>query len=402
MLIWMAMLVPVITSVILLLFFRRKTVWWEFLLPFLVSIVCIQTSKMVAVSVATTDTEYWGSYGATAAYYEAWNERVSCRHPEYCTRTVTDLDGHTSTESYQCGWEHAYDVDYHSPYWELQDSIGETFPVDMGLFESLAKRWGNRTFVDLNRHYHSIDGDKYVTKWDGRDETLEPVVTKHSYVNRVQASSSIFKFSKVTLQEKSEYGLYDYPSVSTYCPSIMGTGPKAEIGNRYLDVWNAKMGPKRQVRMWVLIFQNQSSQAGILQEAYWNGGNKNEVVVCIGTDKQWNVTWCKAFSWTEKTGLLASIRDRVTGNGKELLDLGKVAKITVEETSKGFLRRQFHEFDYLTVEPGGWAIVWTFVITIAVNIGISFYVVGNRFEDKPVGFAERIFQGRSSQRRRML
>jgi hypothetical protein len=54
----------------------------------------------------------------------------------------------------------------------------------------------------------------------------------------------------------------------------------------------------------------------------------------------------------------------------------------VEEVSKGFVRREFKEFDALTVEPGGWAVFWTFIVTVLVNIGVSFYVIGNEFSNE--------------------
>jgi hypothetical protein len=379
------MLIPVVTAIVLLVFFGRKTVWWEFALPFLVSIILIQTSKMIAVSVATMDREYWGSNAISAAYYEAWDERVSCRHPVYCYRpaTRTDSEGHieVTIERYRCGWEHGFDVDYHSPKWEIRDNLGAVFPASKELFEALAIRWHNRTFANMGRKYHSIDGDKYEAKWDRKDETIEPFVTMHSYVNRVKPSKE-FDFKEVTPEEKTQLGLYDYPVISTYCPSILGRGPNDETANRYLDIWNAKLGPQKQVRMWVLVFQDKPKQAGIMQESYWKGGNKNEVVVCIGTDKEWNITWCKAFSWTKNTGMLTALKDRIAGPESVPLDLDKVALITVEEVSKGFVRREFKEFDTLKVEPGKVALAVTFVLTFLVNLGVSFYVVENEFENK--------------------
>jgi hypothetical protein len=340
---------------------------------------------MIAVSVASMDREYWGSNAISAVYYEAWDERVSCRHPVYCHRpaTRTDSEGHVSVtiERYRCGWEHGFDVDYHSPKWEIRDSLGKVFPTSKELFESLASRWHNRTFANMGRQYHSIDGDKYETKWDRQDETIEPFVTMHSYVNRVKVSTE-FTFKEVKPEEKAQLGLYDYPVISTYCPSILGRGPNDETANRYLDIWNAKLGPQKQVRMWVLVFHDKPQQAGIMQESYWKRGNKNEVVVCIGTDKQWNITWCKAFSWAKNTAMLTALKDRIAGPESVPLDLDKVALITVEEVSKGFVRREFKEFETLTVEPGKVALIVTFVLTLLVNLGVSFYVVENEFENK--------------------
>jgi hypothetical protein len=52
-------------------------------------------------------------------YYEDYDERVSCKHPIYCTRTHRDSKGHTYTTTYVCGHHHLYDVDYTPPQYEI-------------------------------------------------------------------------------------------------------------------------------------------------------------------------------------------------------------------------------------------------------------------------------------------
>lgn len=135
----------------------------------------------------TTDTEYWSGYVVKAEYFEAWDERVPCSHPVYCTRTVTDSEGNTSTEEYQCGWEHAYDVDYHPEHWKKTDNNGITKSINRYEFNRLVKVLGNKSFVNLYRDYHSIDGDKYISRYVGGDESIDIMCHSHYYENRVQA-----------------------------------------------------------------------------------------------------------------------------------------------------------------------------------------------------------------------
>jgi len=382
MIIWGSVLVPVITVVILLLFFKHQTVWWEFFIPVVVSLMLIGLCKSCSEGVQTRDTEYLGGYGVKAIYYEAWNERVPCSHPKYCTRTVTRTgsDGrtYTSTESYQCGHHHLYDVDNHPPRWVLDDSNRGRHRISKSYFDSLTSRWKNKVFKDLNRSYHTRDGDSYVTAWDNNDDTLEPVVTTNTYKNRVQASDSVFSYQEV---DPKMYGLFEYPEVNGYrCDSVLGVLENKATASRYLNIWNAKLGRAKQVRMWMLIYVNQPMAAALEQESYWKGGNKNEVVVCIGVDKNSSLKWCHVFSWTEVESMKVRIRSEISS--MEVLDVQKAAEVLVSNVQKDFRRKEFADFDYLTVEPPIKYVIMTFVLTVLVNVGLSVFVIKNNIKEK--------------------
>jgi hypothetical protein len=379
--IWGAAFVPVVTVIVLLLFFRHKTVWFEFLIPVVVSLIMIGVCKSCTEGIATQDTEYWGSYGVRATYYEDWNEKVPCRHPKYCTRAVTrtDANGNTYTtmETYQCGYEHSYDVDYHPEIWMISDNLGGSYFIPKSKYTSLVNRWGPEKFRDLRRHYHTNDGDSYYTTWNKEDHTIEPIVRTHTYENRVQASTSIFNYPEV--EDPTVFGLYDYPETKGLtCRSVLGGGHDA--ANRHLDIWNAKLGKPKQVRMWMLMFVDQPLLAAQEQEAYWKGGNKNEVVVCLGLDKQSNLQWCHVFSWSESETMKVRIRTEIVS--LEKFDSLKAAQIMTTNIQKDFKRKEFADFSYLTVEPPIKYVIMTYLLTILVNVGISAFVILNDIKEK--------------------
>jgi hypothetical protein len=338
-------------------------------IPFAVSIVCIFFAKMISTRSQTADIEYWGNYAVEANHYEAWDEEVPCRHPKYCTRTVTKTNSqgksYTTTEEYQCGYQHAYDVDYHPEYWNMVGNGGNRYSISKSAFEDLTNKWRNKKFVDLGRDYHSIDGDKYTTKWNGDDQTLRDIVTTHTYENRVQAAkTSLYNFPEVTDFEKREYGIFGYPEVSDYqCYPILGSAPDMQQGGQILRVANAKLGRTKQVRLWVLIFENQPIESAFVQEAYWKGGNKNEFI-----------------TWTPNEELKFAVRDKITE--MDVLDMSKAADIIVREVKAGFVRREFAEFSYLSVRVSGKAVFITFIIVIVVNVGISIWAVKNEMDEE--------------------
>ena len=394
MIIWGAATISVIAIVILLVFFPKKALWWELLLPLVLSLLFIAFAKALVEKMQTDDTEYWGGVAQITEYYERWDEEVPCTHTKYSTqtRTVSDGKGGTTTETVQvaCGTEHLYDVVDHPPVWQIVDDNGITVRIGSGKFEELATRWGNRQFVELNRSYHNIDGNKYVATWNRQDETLEPVVTVHTYENRVQASTSVFNFQDVSDGDKTALQLFDYPDVNGYSQvSILGRGDATQAdAERSLSIANAKLGHSKQAKVFILVFQDQPMEAGITQENLWKRGNKNEMVITIGTDASGVVQWCYPFSWTEVEELKIELRDQISGMGQ--LNLSRVVDITVPLMWKQWERKHFRDFSYLTVEPPGWVVVLVYLLTVALNLGLGWWVIANRHKEyEPSNWSSR-------------
>lgn len=357
-LIWGALVVPLVTMLVLLLFFKRKMAWWEYILPLVVGIIVIGGCKLLS-TFAAYDKEYWGSSVASAEYDEEWNERK--------TRTVKDKKG-THTESY---------TETHHADWRAKCSDGETISIDSDQFEGICRRFRNRQFVDMHRAYHTRDGDRYVTQMRPGCPII-PVTTVHRYLNKVAHSHSVFNFREV---DPKKYRLYDYPDHKDFFayPCILGdTMGKAEAEKRLAEL-NAELGPKCQVRMWILIFRNKPYQAGVEQEAYWKGGNKNEFIVCAGIDRENNVQWAKVISWTDVTVLKVACREFVRDQKK--LDLNATVEWLAENIPGQYKRKHFRDFNYLSVDPPGWMIALTYFLVILASAGVSIYATRNQYDE---------------------
>ena len=376
--IWFLLLIPIAIVIASSILFPKKFVLKEAIISLFIGVVLVLLAKLTAGAVTGLDTEYWGGWIVQAEYYEAWNERVDCQHDEYCTRTVSyrksDGSQGTRTEEYVCGTQHMYDVDEHPPSWSILTSNGRRLSISSGRYSQLKEIFDNEQFVDMRRSYHTRDGDQYVTRWNGNDKDIQLVVTEHKYKNKVEASDgTIFDFKDVTDIEKETYGLYDYPNLEGhYVESVLGKAPKWGLANRTLDVANAKLGASKQVRMWVLLFEDQPLEAGVLQESLWKRGNKNEFVVCVGY-KDKRIDWVHVFSWTDREVMKVRTRRRISEMGT--LDLPKISDIVVEEVSKDWSRKEFKEFDYLTVNPPTSVIVVAAIILIILNALVSFMFI---------------------------
>jgi len=367
--IWGAVLIPFIMVAILLVFFQRRTKWWEAGIPLVVSFLLIGGFKLMAENFGTKDMEIWNGWTTQARYYEKWNEYIH----QTCSMCVSyNKDGMcTSTMYYDCSY-----VSTHQARWEITDSNGTEHGIDQDTYQYFVKLFGHKPlFVDMKRNFHTIDGDQYRVNWPQTDATVEPVNVSYDYENRVQASRSVFNYERISDSRAKELNLFAYPEVQLFkYPSILGDcGPQTKEANERLRFHNSVLGAKKQLRMWVLCTDSQDPQFGQLQESYWVGGNKNEVVAVLGEG------WVHVFSWTDDKTPIIETRDFFKSQGRE--NLIQDVDFMAQKLGEGFRRKNFDEFSYLTVEPPLWAVIVTYVVTFLINCGLSYFIIVNEWDD---------------------
>jgi hypothetical protein len=157
---------------------------------------------------------------------------------------------------------------------------------------------------------------------------------------------------------------------------LLGYNDKA--AEKRLQVLNARLGHEKQIRVFFLVFRDKGREFGAMQERYWQGGNKNELVVCVGLDNANNVTWGHVFSWTEQTAVKVKLVHQIQDH-KEF-DINKIIDLIDTEIKEEWVRKPFKEFDYLSIEPTMTQVVWIMVLTLLVNVGIAVWIVKNEFE----------------------
>lgn len=386
MVIWLSVFIPLIGIAVLYWKFQRKITWWELLIMAVTPVALTAGSKALIETVQVQDTEYWGSWVTTSQYWEHWDEMVSCRHPIPCSHPEYSTD--SNGKRYQSGYKHSndgyyhlYDVDDHPPEWHILTSLGMDFEVSQSEFERLAVQFGNRQFVNLHRRhgmggYYKINGNRFDAIWQGERVKLEPVTTSHSYENRIKASSStILKRPPVPIDRVAK--LYAYPRIGGHQQRcVLGAaGPTTAGGEKKLAAMNAAIGRSKQVRVFTMIFKNEPVGTAMDQEAHWVGGNKNELNVCIGVDDSYEVQWAHVFSWSKSENLKAEIKTFL--EGQKQLDLEKFADWLEPAIMEGWTRRNFHEFEYITVDPPTWAVITTMIVTLLVVAGIAVWSIMN-------------------------
>ena len=359
-------LIPFFVSAVLLLFFRKQTTWWEHAVLIIPSLLVGTGLFWYFERVVSSDTEYLGSYVTKIRYYEPWNERVRR------TSSSRDSKGHHHTQTY-------YVTVNHSERWSYYDHSGMEHDCTISEFSAMKDRLqAPSVFVDMHRHYYTRDGDAYEYSWNGEEAKLYPVTREHEYENKVKASHSVFKFEDISEKEARRLGLHDYPKIRLCDQSPIIGAKFSARQEQAIRMLNARYGPNKEFRLYLLFYRNKPLSIADRQRSYWQGGNKNELVVCVGLDSRNRVMWSDAFSWCDSPVLAVKSRDWFMSHR---LDLCAFASYIEPIVQKEWERKEFSDFKYLSVELSNkeyWAII---IIMLLLNIGLSVWVVTNNYKN---------------------
>jgi len=373
--IWISLLIPLIGAFVLLRWYKHTLAWWEVVVPTIVCFFFILVFKFSVEKVQVNDTEFHGALVTEARYYEYWETYVR----RTCTRTHK-VGKSTVTTTYDCSY-----CDKNPPRWVVINSLGQQFSISQKYYAHLTKLWGQKPqFVELNRDINhggwgcGQDGDMYSIKWDKEPLHAKATTTDHWYENRVQAAHSAFDFVKLTKDDVKSYHLFDYPAINGWRQeTVLGLDSLKQLnpGNvnyfkQQSDYLNGKLGPKKKVHIFFLFFKDQPQLAASMQEAYWDGGNDNELVICIGMNSTSNkIEWVKPFSWSTNRRIIPEIREEIMDIG--FFNPGEICRAVEKSVVDHYVRKDFKEFSYLTVEPPEWAKWTTAIVTLLITFLIS-------------------------------
>lgn len=297
--IWIVYLIPLTTLVVLMLLTQSQD-YWGYAIMATIATVLLYLIHYLFKRYHNSSTEYHGSYVVYATYYEEWNELVV--YYETISEPYTDSNGRTAFRTRQVRRTR---VDYHPPYWTWTTNTGRVESISRSNYNELLHMWGGKEeFIDMNRNYHTIDGDAYRCHWNEVESSCITLTHKESYINPLKHSNSVFRYKKVSRQEATDLELHNYPPISyNDQEAIVGDKFEPRVHERFRFI-NAIEGMRRQIRIYILVFDSKKHHVEVAQRqrAYWNGGAKNEFVICLGMDQD-KVDWCHTFSWMDQPTL---------------------------------------------------------------------------------------------------
>ncbi|MBQ5717854.1 MAG: hypothetical protein IIV66_01610, partial [Alistipes sp.] len=205
-------------------------------------------------------------------------------------------------------------------------------------------------------------GQRYA--WNCVYEDAATVTYKGLYINYLANSNSIFLEERITKERAEEMGLVDYPDFGSDgldTPTVLCSSHLPEEvelpaeWERTLQLINAFYGAARQIHLFVVLFAARDGiEAARAQRNYWQGGNKNELTICLGVDctkgeaeaYTMEVKWCDAFSWCDAPRLDVAIeRWFVDHSTLDLTAFGEWLRANLSL----WQRKSFSDFKYLGI-----------------------------------------------------
>ena len=346
--VFIILIIPIAISIFLYFFFNEVTTWREHCLLIIPSILCLFIIKYLLIYSEETDTEYIGKYITKVTCYQSWNEHSGQRTHEYPEQFTYTLN------------------------------TGEEEITTAEDFYNIKRHWNSKTiFRDLHKDDKTKDGYAFDTKWDGRKLTCESRTFEETYKNKVRASHSIFKSENISEIDAKKIGLYDYPKRDIYYErqeQVLGLKKKDRAGVQMIEYINGVYGYKNKFRTYILMFYNKSINVAQKQREYWEGGNKNEFIVCVGVDSVTNkIQWCYPFSWQD-TPLLETKTKQVLIPGSKF-SLYKYACWLDKNVSENWQRKSFDSFDYINMDLSNSQYMSLLEIIISCDILLSLCII---------------------------
>jgi hypothetical protein len=145
-----------------------------------------------------------------------------------------------------------------------------------------------------------------------------------------------------------------------------------------LDYLNGTFGKQYKVKVFTLFFKNKDIQTSFLQEAYWDGGNQNEIVVCIGVDEKGKFNWIRPFSWCDNKRVVIDIRDDLMESTIKTPEF--IYQTYVDAIQRNWHYKSFEDFNYLTFQPSTGQLIFVYILTLVISVICVIWVIKNEFK----------------------
>lgn len=328
------------------------------------------------------DQEVWNGNIQKFVYYEEWKELV---HYTVQVPAGTDSKGNTRYRT-----EFRTRIDYHSPRWEIETTIGG-FYSSKEAFKKAVSLYGS-IFVDMNRFSQVSHGDG--NKYESYPKNIIAVSKWNSYINYIRASRyTILKKrgNEEAIQMYIKFGRFiPYPKLSSgdfsqdYFFRVINTAKfnKPIINlEKKLSEFCAKYSGEKQFNLIVYITSNVNADFKYALEEYWKSAHKNDTIIIFSIDKEGLIEWADTISWTERGDYITEIKHFSGTFGTEE-GQNNIYKQITENILNRWERISMEKFEYLKsdLRLPTWFQIMVLFINIITNTILFFVFLKNRFD----------------------
>lgn len=323
---------------------------------------------------------FWASHGAATMDTEIWNGEVvskTRKHDDYkrsydcnCRQVCT---GTSPNQSCSQVCDTCYE-DRYTVTWNCNTTVG-TFRIE-----------------HLDSGYRSVyntpDPQRYTII-----QTGDPVAKRSSYTNYIQAVPQTL-FRPVGSSLKAQFAsllpaypdaVYDFYRLDRFLTPGYSS-PDAAAWNKDINELLKKRGPAKQVNAIVVIAKTADPNYAYALQDHWEGVNKNDVVLVIGSAQWPKIDFVSVLSWTKSELFKVQLRDEVLALGT--IQREPIMKALASNIDGTFERRRMREFEYLSAEidPPTWVLL-TLVIAQLLAAGVVWYLI--RRSSRPFARVQR-------------
>lgn len=291
-------LLPVFACLLLRFGFDFEGKWTTYLWILVAGEATVGSLHLLFYWLRSTGTEYLGSLVESIHHENEWTEIILRNE----TRRDAKGNSYTVTRT---------EYRKHPEQYYFFNTRNKRTGTDSRFFNHVRNLWGLSPHHDVWKGSNILGGERYGQHYRASDmDSFDrdnpaywvPVTEKHRYRNRIVNSNSIFRFEKISKKDAKEENLFDYPGIIMHdAECILSEDFQIDEETRSLfRKFNGRHAPSREMRLYVLLFPAEKG-VGVThrQRAYWDGGNKNEFIICLGLTGEGKVEWANTFSWSD-------------------------------------------------------------------------------------------------------
>lgn len=363
-------------------YFNRQVVWKEAAVGAAMALLTATTFQVIesAGVFIPSDTETWSGRVVYAQHQPAWVEyyEYAVYRTEYYT--TTDSKGHTTVHTRQVfdHWQPTSRL--HPDSWWTETELGE-FDTNQVRYADILKEFGGnaapvRGVRTTGEHNSRLLSGPYD---DNRTVNVTgyvyPVEDDRKFENRLlKAKDSLYSFEPVTPEQAKR--LFGWPNTENRYDSDRLLGTAKELWNRReWDQMNAVLGPEKNVNLIAVGFPKGSAlELGMLQQHYWHGGKKNDLVITFGGDPK-KPEWAYVFGWTEDELVKRLLENRLRSGEATIDEISSIVRANYR------LLAFEEKFSNIEISPPWWYYL-IFGVVMVLSQGIAHFVFSTNEEEK--------------------
>lgn len=339
----------------------KKIVWQEWAGGSIAAILLAGIFHAIAFYGQTSDVEMWRGEVVKVVFYPEWVEEYEVAVYKTVTRTRT-VNGKTQTYTDRVFSHYEDRYRTHHEYWEAETNINITPRIGREVFNEIGQRFGGNRIAEQVYKSGFHRGDRNIYFYRNETGWVEPVNDTKRWDNRLKAAPSIYDFAEVSEEQVEQ--LFEWPNNDNWRVSNTLLGDAGEIEPLAWDQLAAKLGPTRQANLIFVGFPaGTPSTTAQWQQAYWAGGKKNDVVICVAINNN-RAEWVHSFGWSNNAQVWAELNEIMLYNqfNNDILPLIEKAVVSHYE------RKEWEEFKHLEVQPPTW-VYWVFPLVLLLTQG---------------------------------